>query len=88
METDRVANEMQPIDEPKIKLIEQIKTEPMDMDLDRKPLIPQFTYGNRKKYVKKHPFSDFFFKISFHFIFLNFKRSINKNPFHNSRRQK
>lgn len=65
METDRVANEMQPIDEPKIKLIEQIKTEPMDMDLDRKPLIPQFTYGNRKKYVKKHLFLIFFSRFYF-----------------------
>ena len=34
------------------KSIEAIKIEPMDFDVEIRPMVPQFTYSNRKRYVK------------------------------------
>lgn len=37
--------------EPRVELTERIKPERMDLNVDIEPLMPRFTYGNRKRYA-------------------------------------
>lgn len=53
METDSDSMEIQSILQPEIDLIEPNEMEPMDFDVELRPIIPQFTYSKRKRFVQQ-----------------------------------